>query len=475
MRQFWLTLSTALVLTGCQTLDFGPGPTEIVTEVPDAPENDWTEYAADELPNVDWVGGFEDPVLAQLVAEALENNTSIRAARALHDAAIARVDISDADKLPFVSGSAGLTRTQFGFELFKDNHGVPDAGFTNARSSLGIDASWEPDVWGRISDQITSSKLDASAAQADYAGARLAITSQISQTWFNLIEARLLMELAARDVETQERALRLTQRRFESGVAGSSDVRLARSSVANSQALEASRKQQVAALTRTLETLLRRYPADAIEAAADLPALPTLEGAGLPAQMLARRPDLLAAERRLKQQGLSVDVARKALLPRLSLSGGINSSGNGFSSLFDLDSVVANLVGGLTQPLFDGGALKANVRQQDALLRRSAENYAGTVLDAYREVENALDAEQRLAERESALRVSLDEAVMAEDRLERRYVEGLASILQLLDAQSRRFSAESQLISARTERLNNRVRLHVALGGGIYGDESQGF
>jgi len=92
------------------------------------------------------------------------------------------------------------------------------------------------------------------------------------------------------------------------------------------------------------------------------------------------------------------------------------------------------------------------------------------VLDAYLEVENALDAEQRLAEREAALRESLDEAIKAEERLERRYAEGLASILQLLDAQSRRISAESQLISARTERLNNRVRLHVALGGGLYGE-----
>ena len=216
--------------------------------------------------------------------------------------------------------------------------------------------------------------------------------------------------------------------------------------------------------------LLRRYPADALEAAADLPPLPVLTGAGLPAEMLARRPDLLAAERRLKEQGLSVDVARKALLPNLSLSSALSSSGNGFSSLFDLDSLVANLASNLTQPIFNGGSLKANVRQQEAFLRQQAESYAGTVLDAYLEVENALDAEERLAEREAALRVSLDEAVKAEERLELRYGEGLATILQLLDAQSRRISAETQLISARKERLANRVRLHVALGGGQYGE-----
>jgi len=467
MRLIMTSVAALALLTGCQTLQLKPEPTEIVTEVPEAPVQDWTEYAADELPAIDWVQTFNDPVLQTLVSEALQSNTNIKAASAVYDAAVARIDIAEADRLPLVSGSARLTRQQFGFELYDNNHGVPDAAFTNASSSFGVNASWEPDLWGRIGDQIQSSELDAQAAQADYAGARLAVTSQVSQTWFNLIEARLLLELAERDVETQERALRLTQRRFESGVAGSSDVRLARSSVANSEAVTASRKQAVAALSRNLEILLRRYPADEIEAAADLPLLPVLTGAGLPAQMLTRRPDLLAAERRLQTQGLSVDLARKALYPNISLSGGVSTGGNSLFQVFDIDSLVANLVSNLTQPIFNGG-------QQEAFLRQSAERYAGSVLDAYLEVENALDAEQRLAEREAALRVSLDEAIKAEERLERRYAEGLASILQLLDAQSRRISAKSQLISARTERLNNRVRLYVALGGGQYGDPTTG-
>jgi len=474
MRMICMSVAALALLSGCKTLDFRPEPTEIIVEKTEAPANDWTEYAADELPATDWVAAFNDPFLSQLVNEALQSNTRIRAAEALYDAAIARVDIADADKLPLVSGSGRATRSQFGFELFDNNHGVPDGAFTNASSNWGINASWEPDLWGRIDDQIRSSELDAQAAQADYAGARLAITSQVSQTWFNLIEARLLLELAERETQTRERSLRLTQRRFESGVAGSSDVRLARSGVANSEAQEALRKQQVAALSRGLEILLRRYPADEIEAAADLPFLPVLNGAGIPSQMLTRRPDLLAAERRLEGQGLSVDIARKALYPRISLDGGLSTGGGAFNRIFDLDSLIASLVANLTQPIFNGGSLKANIRQQEAFLRREAENYAGSVLDAYLEVENALDAEQRLAEREAALRTSLDEAIKAEERLERRYAEGLASILQLLDAQSRRISAESQLISARTERLNNRVRLYVALGGGQYGDPTIG-
>ncbi len=475
MRLILTSVAAIALLSGCKSLDLRPVPTEIVTNLPEAPIQDWTEYAADELPDIDWIASFNDPVLRTLVEEALSSNTNIKAAAAVYDAAIARIDIAEADRLPVLTGSARLTRSQFGFELKDNNGGVPDAAFSNASSNFGLNASWEPDLWGRIDDQIRSSELDAQAAQADFAGARLAITSQVAQTWFNLIEARLLLELAERDVETQERALRLTQRRFESGVAGSSDVRLARSSVANSEAVLASRKQQLAALSRNMEILLRRYPADEIQAAADLPFLPFLKGAGLPSQMLTRRPDLLAAERRLNSQGLSVDLARKALYPRLSLDGGLSTSGGSITRVFDIDSLVANLASNLTAPIFNGGSIKANIRQQEAFLRQSAESYAGSVLDAYLEVENALDGEQRLAEREAALRVSLEEALMAEERLERRYAEGLATILQLLDAQSRRISAESQLISARTERLNNRVRLYVALGGGQYGDPNTGF
>lgn len=464
MKKILLMAGSLAVLGGCQTLDLIEDrvgePTEIVVDVPQAPDAVWVERAPNEMPTTDWVAEFSDSQLIALVDEALERNSSIRAASAAYEAALARVDIADSERLPTVTGSADASRREFGDSL------IPGA----SSFGLGVNASWEADLWGRIRDQIDASEVDAAAFKADYAGARLAIAAQVAQTWFNLIEARLLVELSERDVETQERALRLTERRFDGGVVGSSDVRLARSSVANAEALRASRRQSQASLARSLEILLRRYPAEALDPASDLPVLPVLDGAGVPADLLVRRPDLIAAEYRLQASGLDVDVARKALLPSLNLSGGLNSGAGGLFNILDFDSFVANIAAGLTQPIFNGGRLDANVDQQEAILRQQAESYAGTVLDAYLEVENALDAEQRLLERESALRRSLNEALEAEERLEIRYSEGLATILQLLDAQSRRISAESQLISARKERLANRVRLYVALGGGEYGD-----
>ena len=463
--RFTVLLSASVIgLTGCANLNslskIKPEPTQVMAQevTPIAPV--WDEAAPEDLPTTDWVGSFSDGTLSQLVDEALEANTNIRAAAARVDAALARADISAADRLPSVSASSRASR----------NENAGNSNFSSTSLSGGISANWEADLWGRIRDGIESSELEAAATAADYAGARLSIAGQVSQSWFDVIEARLLTELSERDVETQERALRLTQRRFEGGVAGSSDVRLARSSLANSQALQASRRQRLSSTTRRLEILLRRYPAEELQAAADLPTLPPLSGAGTPGYVLRKRPDLLAAERRLQAQGLQIDVARKNLLPRLTLDGSGTLAAGGLNKLFNLDALVGSLVAGLSAPIFQGGRLKANIDQQEAILRQQLEGYAGTALDAYLEVENALDGEQRLYEREVALRTSLNEAREAENRLELRYTEGLATILQLLDAQSRRLSAEGQLIGARKERLANRVRMHVALGGGLETD-----
>jgi len=458
MRTLLMTAASLAVLSGCASIgNIRPDATTVAPDVPVSPQGNWTETAPADLPTTDWVGSFLDGQLPSLVAEALAANTNIRASEARYSAALALTDISEADLLPSINGSSRVSRTENLGNSFGDRTGL----------GLGVNASWEADVWGRIRDQIGSDELNAAASNADLAGTRLSIAGQVAQNWFDLIEARLLAELSVRDVETQERALRLTTRRFEGGVTGSSDVRLARSQLANSQALQASRRQAVSSLARRLEVLLRRYPADEIQAAADLPVLPRLTGAGGPGDVLRKRPDLLAAERRMQAAGLDVDIARKNLLPRLSFDGGLNDNSASLKNLFDLDSLIADIAAGLTQPIFQGGRLKAAVDQREALLRVQLESYAGTALNAYLEVENALDAEDRLFEREQALRVAVEEAMKAEERLEVRYTEGLATILQLLDAQSRRLSAEGQLINARAERLANRVRLHVALGGGF--------
>jgi NodT family efflux transporter outer membrane factor (OMF) lipoprotein len=464
------TLGVTASLGGCASLgagQFGPKKTQFAAELPAAPIDEatqkqkWVEPSSDRMPTTDWVQAFNDPVLEKLIVEALGANTNVRAAAARLAAAEAGAKSSRSGLYPSLNGNASVRRTE------SADGNIPGS----TALSLGNSVSWELDLWGRVRDTANAGDLNAQASNADYAGARLSIAGATAQTWFNLIEAKLLRDLAERNVATQERALRLTKRRFDGGVSGSSDFRLARSALANAEATLAFRQLNESAITRQLETLLRRYPENELQSNEDLPTLPLLTNAGSPSDVFLRRPDLLAAERRMQSAGLNVDISKKNLLPRLTLSGNSTSSGRSISRLFDIDSLIASVTAGLSAPIFQGGALRANVARNEALLTQQLEAYAGAALNAYREVENALDAETLLEIRETSLQVSLDEALKAEERLEQRFSEGLASILQLLDAQSRRINTEGQFISARKERLANRVRLHLALGGGLYGQE----
>lgn len=463
-RSTALALLGVVLMTGCASLNLGGEPTRVDPQaqlnVDVTPPVDWVVPVPDAMPTTDWVRAFPDPILIELVDEALRRNTNIGAAYAQLEAAVASEKISRADRVPSVAGSAGLSRTEQVNEFIPDSTGL----------SLGLNASWEPDFWGRIADSINASELETEASASDIASARLSITGQVAQTWFSLIEAQLFVELSEREIATQERALRLTQRRFESGLTESADVRLTRTALAQAQAQQSTRMQTLRALSRQIEIILTRYPASEIQASSDLPDLPPLKGAGAPEYILTQRPDLIAAERRLAAQGLQIDLARKALLPTLSLSSAGSATGGGFASFFDLDALAANLAANLTAPIFQGGRLRGNIEIQEAILKQQMQSYIGTVLNAYLDVENALEGENRLATIEASLRVAVEEALEAEKRLELRYTEGLVTILQLLDAQTRRLNAEGQLISARAERLQNRVRLHVALGGGAYGD-----
>ncbi|WP_083899011.1 efflux transporter outer membrane subunit [Robiginitomaculum antarcticum] len=469
-RTAMMTTLGATLLTGCAgfSADFGnpldrfsPKAAVVDTQLPQAPAQDWVaeSYKPDALPSTNWVAEFGDPTLLRIINTALIANPDIRAARARLDAAEQSAIIASQGLLPGVSASGGVTHSEFGDSRIGDSN----------RFDVGINASWEADLWGRVRDTANAGELEAGASEADYFAARLSITGQAATAWFDLIEARLQTELSERNLQTQNRALNLTERRFFSGLTTSADVRIARSSVASAEASLASRKQAQSSGSRRVEVLLRDYPSAQLEASTDLPALPPVHAIIDPQTMLTRRPDLIAAETRMAAQGLRVDIARKNLLPKLTLSGDVGLQVGDISDLLDIDGIIASIVGGLTAPIFQAGALKAEVKRNEAVLRQQVESYVNTVLTAYLDVENALDAERRLDEREAALRVALEEARQAELRLERQYSQGLINFLPLLDAQSRAINAESALISARKERLANRVRLHLALGGGTYG------
>lgn len=459
-------LAVTLVTASCASVD----DELLVAKMPAAPTN-WTANGdLASSPTGDWVAAFDNPQLYEIIAEAIANNNDIRAAASNLDAARAGAGITRAALLPQIGANFNASRNAVvinpttAAQAGGGGGGAADRLFIN-NYSLGGQVSWEIDLWGRLLDETRASYRDARAAFADLSGAELSIAARTAQAWFALIEARQQRELAERDTAARESNLRVTNRRYERGVSSSLDVRLSRSALGTSQANLALRQRLELEASRSLEVLLGRYPAAELEAADTLPVMPALQGAGTPGEILARRPDLIAAEARMEAAGLRARAARKELLPRITISSQAGTSGPVFSDLTDPTRLAGNLAGGLMQPLFQGGRLRSNSKRTRATAQASLFNYIQTVLGAYEEAENAIAAEELLASRENALRLAFEEAAAAEDLTDRRYSSGAATIFNLLDAQTRRIQAESQYIQAQQQRVSNRVQLYLAIGG----------
>ncbi|MGK0266052.1 MAG: multidrug efflux system outer membrane protein [Maricaulis sp.] len=450
MQKSLLIIATALTTASCANIPAFQ-PDAVLPATPDA----WSSAAdgAGEIEAQDWVQSLGAPQLAALVNEALGANPGLSQSLARYDAARAGARIAGASRLPTLNLGSDLTRIE------------PYRGSGSDSFSLGLSSSWEADLWGRVRDGANAGSLDADAAADDLHGARLSVAGFVAKGWLALIEARQQSELAERDVQRSQNSLELTDRRFTRGLARSSDVRTARSALASSQAALASRQRAEAVAARNLETLLGRYPSGQISREGDFPQIDGLAGIGSPADLLVRRPDVRAAERRLLAAGLRADAAGKALFPRLSLSGGAGTGGADLADMFDLDSLVSNLTASLVAPIFAGGSLRAQRDQAEANARLQVASYVSTVLNAWQEAENAIYADDILARRVDSLQQAFNEAAEAESLVIRQYASGVATIFDLLNAQSRRISAESQYISARRDRATNRVDLYLAIAG----------
>ncbi|MEJ0060234.1 MAG: TolC family protein [Terricaulis sp.] len=202
----------------------------------------------------------------------------------------------------------------------------------------------------------------ADAAEADLDAARLSVAGQSARGWVFLIEAQQLLALAREDLSTRERALEFTQRRYESGVASALALRTARSQVASARAFEAVAAEDLLDASRGLQEIMGRYPDGALLAQGALPTLAPLSASGAPEDLLERRPDVLASEARMKAAGFRMHEARAAMLPRLTLTGSAGSSGEGLTDIDDSVNMISNVVGGLTMPIFQGGALFSESR-----------------------------------------------------------------------------------------------------------------
>ncbi len=403
-----------------------------------------------------WLAAFEAPELTAHVAQALAGNPSLLSAQARADAARERAQAASGRRLPSIDLSFGGARTQTPLPVGDD--------LVTETLTSGATASWEADVWGRVSAQASASGLQAAAAAADAEAAALSVTGQTATAWINLAAAQQRLALAQEDLATRERALNLTERRYEQGVLSALSLRTARSQTASARAGQAAAEDSVLGASRRLQVLLGRYPDGGLRVEGVVPNLSDLNAASAPSALLTLRPDVLAAQARLDAAGFEVAAARAALLPRLTLTAGLSGAGSQASDVTDPTQLVRQVAAGLTAPLFQGGALRAEARANEAEQEAAAASYAGVVLDAWSEVEAAISADAALAVQEREFALAAEEARAAQELAEREYSRGVATIFELIDAYSRRIDAERALIAARADRISNRIAYHVALG-----------
>ena len=459
-----LAAALCLAVNGCR--NHAP-PASLVMDEAARPGEMWSAPLAGKTTAepTGWLEQFGDAGLKSAVDEAMARNPDLKAAAARMAQAKARAMRAGAARFP--TSDIGL-RTN---EDWRQVIAGPGQIIRQRQDvyALTLDVSWEVDVWGRIRNTAAAGAANAEAAAADFDAARLSLAANTGRAWCNLLEAELQTQLAERTLESFRRNLATVDSNFDKGVPGVTalDVRFARSNLAAAEANLKNRHRLQDEARRVLEGLMGHYPAGRAITSGKLPALRKAVPAGLPSTLLLRRPDIAAAERRTAAALQQAKAARKVLLPGFRLTGDARTISEDLTALLDERRLVLSFVQSMTQQLFQGGALRADIRLADAQVEELAQRYASVALVAFREVETALAAEVYLDGQIAALRKFVEESREAERLALSQYERGLTGILNVLESQRRAFDSQSSLLRAENQRLQTRLDLCLALGGGF--------
>jgi len=403
-----------------------------------------------------WLAEFNDAVLMSLIDEALTNSLDLRVAAARVEKADAYVGVAKAALRP----SIGL----FGTGGF--NMGGGDLSSALMGAMLG--ASWEIDLWGRARYGRNAAQAEFASAEADLEFARQSLAAMVAQSWFTATETHQQKKLAAEMAKLADEMANIAEKRNSVGVGNEQDVALAKASSGEFKDMLQQATLAYDNAVRALEVLLVRYPSAELKTRPDLPAMPGPIPVGMPLEMLERRPDLIAAERRVDAAFNRVGEAKKSMLPRLSL----NISGSYLDSDVlelqeDYDNPSAGGGGKLFVPIYQGGALKGQVRIRTAEQKEAVADYGRLALRAIADVENALAASRILSEREKILKQTVKHHEKALESVETSYRVGRQDMRNVIQQQISVHNAKLALLSVQSEQLSQRVNLHLALGGGF--------
>lgn len=459
MKSSLLLVTSSLLLAATSVAAVGPDyhRPEIASPVA------WKQAApAETLPRGDWWKTFNDPVLDDLVARALSANQNLAAAAARVEQARAAAGIARSNYLPSVALDPSVNRSRT--SRTTDNV-QPVAESTTYRAAL--DATWELDLFGRVRRLNEGARAEAAASAADFENVRLALTAEVASSYFTLRALDRETALVNAGVGLRRKTLELINSRRANGAATDFDVARAGAELAATEADAAALANRRAALQNAVALLLGEaapnfeLPTSNSELST-VPAVP----AGLPSELLERRPDIAAAESALAASNARIGVAKAAFFPAISLTGSFGYASGDIDRLTNSDSKLWSIGPSLYLPIFQGGRNKANLERSRAAYEESVALFRQRVLVAFREVQDALTATQLLADQAAAQDRAVAAARRAGDLAQTRYDAGYVNYFEVIDAQRTVLNAERASAQLSAQRLVNSVGLIKALGGG---------
>ncbi len=451
-------LTGLLLLAGCYTAPKNQS-SKLEIETP----NNWgsTETRGSFEPQ-DWVKDFDDPMLVAIIEEALAHNYNLKAAEARLASQIAGSRFGASVVWPSLNGSASQNRNK--------RSSATGINQTPTAETFGLNLrfNWEIDIWGKVRNGYRADLADIQSAQADYAATRLSIAGRVAQFWYDAIEANQQYDLAVRTQEALESSAVIVEENFTRGIARALDVRLVRANVASNKSTVEARLRTKENSVRVLETLLGRYPANELAVAGKIPDVSGPVPAGLPSELLLRRPDVIAVERTLAANEQRKFETSKARIPSINLTLSRGTTTRELEDVFDIiDRRVWSQALNFSQVWFQGGRLRANFRRAKANYEQSLANYANTVLTAFREVEGALSNQSSFDRDYESQKIAAEESAAAETLAWEEYGRGLTDITTALDAVRRNITAQRSYIQVANQRVQARIDLYLALGGGF--------
>jgi multidrug efflux system outer membrane protein len=415
--------------------------------------------------DLSWWQLYNDPVLQQLLVEALTNNYDVR---------IAATRVEQAHEFVLEQRSALFPQVTYGGTVSRGRNQVlgqlqpgQPAGSYNSSTSLQVGLSWELDLWGKYRRLTEAAKAEYLATVEGQRGVWLSLVSDVATTYFQLVALDAQLEVAENATKTYTETLQLFQERLEGGVASLLDTSSAAGALGAAAAQVPDLKRQIAETENLLSVLLGRNPGPIPRGILlTEQSFPPQVPPGLPSQLLERRPDILEAEQQVRAANAQIGVAKANFFPQLSLSGVLGKVSPEVAAFTGGAANGWSVAAGLAGPIFEGGLLSAQYAGAKAAWRESVLQYESTVLNALDEVADALVDRQRLAEVRTQQEYSVSAYSQAVDVSMKRYVAGKASYYEVLDAQTKLFPNETNLVNTRLNELLAVVDLYKALGGG---------